>query len=165
MKSLKDFLTEKAQCQEDAVVPTPEELALMATATPLKEGMTGYAHEDIDPPTVLVMHRKAIRQLAEGQRVGIYYVDKINKYVTVPYDAVIPVAEETVIDQLKKAADTKKNIMVEHYDGTSSEVTPAMARRMIDLYKKINEANKAKMLEMLEASAKHFQTIAKFSKE
>lgn len=165
MKSLKDFLTEKAMCPVDTIVPTPEELALMATATPLKEGMTGLVYEDIDPPTVLVMHRKAVKQLAEGQRVGIYYVDKINKYVTVPYDSVVSVTEETVIDKLKNSADNKTNIMVEHYDGTSSEVTPAMARRMIDLYKKINEANKAKMLEMLEASAKHFQTIAKFSKE
>ena len=137
---------------------------MIASAKPLLEGVASYSL-DSDPPTVLVMHRKAIRELAEGHRVGVYYVDKINKYVTVPLDGQSTIAEETVIDRLNLAVEKKKNIMVEHFDGTSSEVTPQMARGMIELYKKINEANKAKMLDMLEASAKHFQTIAKFSKE
>jgi ClpP class serine protease len=56
-------------------------------------------------------------------------------------------------------------MVVEHLDGSVTEITPQMAKQMMDLYKKINEANKAKMQDMLEASAKHFQTIAKFSKE
>jgi hypothetical protein len=40
-----------------------------------------------DPPNVLIMKRKAIRNFPNGQRVALYYVDKINKYVTVPYEA------------------------------------------------------------------------------
>ena len=40
-----------------------------------------------DPPAVLLMKRKAIRMFPNGQRVALYYVDKINKYVTVPYEA------------------------------------------------------------------------------
>jgi hypothetical protein len=41
----------------------------------------------MDPPAVLVMKRKSIRQFSNDQRVALYYVDKINKYVTVPYTA------------------------------------------------------------------------------
>jgi hypothetical protein len=41
----------------------------------------------MDPPAVLIMKRKSIRQFPDGQRVALYYVDKINKYVTVPYTA------------------------------------------------------------------------------
>ena len=41
----------------------------------------------MDPPAVLIMRRKSIRQFPNGQRVALYYVDKINKYVTVPYMA------------------------------------------------------------------------------
>ena len=52
----------------------------MAESTP-----TG--HETMDPPAVLIMKRKSIRQFPNGQRVALYYVDKINKYVTVPYTA------------------------------------------------------------------------------
>ena len=92
--------------------------------------------------------------------------DKINKYVTVPYeDMQWSANEETVFDKIKQVNEDKKSIVVEHMDGSTSEITPQMAKQMMELHKKINEANKAKMLDMLEASAKHFQTIAKFSKE
>ena len=163
MKSLKDFLADKQQCSESIEVSTPEELALMAANRPVLEGVSGYSLDN-DPPTVLVMHRKEIRHLDEGKRVGIYFVEKLNKYVTVPYDNV-QIAEETVMDQLRLSVQKKKSVVVEHADNTTSEVTPQMAKDMIELYKKINEANKAKMLEMLEASSQHFETIAKFSKE
>ena len=43
--------------------------------------------KQMDPPAVLIMKRKSIRQFPDGQRVALYYVDKINKYVTVPYTA------------------------------------------------------------------------------
>lgn len=39
----------------------------------------------VDPPAVLIMKRKSIRQFPNNQRVALYYVEKINKYVTVPY--------------------------------------------------------------------------------
>ena len=139
--------------------------ALMATSTPVMEGKTSQAHE-LDPPAVLIMRRKSVRQFPNGQRVALYYVDKINKYVTVPYeDMQWSANEETVFDKIKQVNEDKKSIVVEHLDGSTSEITPQMAKQMIELHKKINEANKAKMLDMLEASAKHFQTIAKFSKE
>jgi hypothetical protein len=41
----------------------------------------------LDPPAVLIMKRKSIRQFSNNQRVALYYVDKIDKYVTVPYTA------------------------------------------------------------------------------
>ena len=41
----------------------------------------------MDPPAVLIMKRKSIRQFPNDQRVSLYFVDKINKYVTVPYTA------------------------------------------------------------------------------
>ena len=139
--------------------------ALVATSNPVMEGKTSKSHE-LDPPAVLIMRRKSVRQFPNGQRVALYYVDKINKYVTVPYeDMQWSATEETVFDKVKQVNESKHNLVVEHLDGSTSEVTPQMAKHMMDLYKKINEANKAKMLDMLEASAKHFQTIAKFSKE
>jgi hypothetical protein len=140
--------------------------ALMATSSPVMEGKTSMSQE-LDPPAVLIMRRKSIRQFPNGQRVALYYVDKINKYVTVPYENMqwSSVTEETVLDKIKKVNESKKNMVVEHSDGSTTEVTPQMAKEMMELYKKINEANKAKMQDMLEASAKHFQTIAKFSKE
>ena len=34
----------------------------------------------LDPPNVLIMKRKSVRQFPNGQRVALYYVDKINKF-------------------------------------------------------------------------------------
>ena len=45
------------------------------------------SQKTMDPPNVLVMKRKSVRQIPNGQRVALYYVDKIDKYVTVPYEA------------------------------------------------------------------------------
>ena len=59
----------------------------------LKEFRSEILKEDaspsksMDPPNMLVMKRKSIRQFPNNQRVALYYVDKINKYVTVPYTA------------------------------------------------------------------------------
>lgn len=44
-------------------------------------------NKSMDPPAVLIMKRKSIRMFPNNQRVALYYVDKINKYVTVPYTA------------------------------------------------------------------------------
>ena len=38
-----------------------------------------------DLPPVLVLKRKAIRQFPNGQKVALYQIDKLNKYITLPY--------------------------------------------------------------------------------
>jgi hypothetical protein len=48
----------------------------------------GAKHQkQMDPPAVLIMKRQSIRQFPNDQRVALYYVDKLDKYVTVPYTA------------------------------------------------------------------------------
>lgn len=47
----------------------------------------GKKETQMDPPAVMIMRRKSIRQFSDGQRVALYYVDKLDKYVTVPYTA------------------------------------------------------------------------------
>lgn len=40
----------------------------------------------MDPPNIVMLRRKAIRVFPGGKKVALYYADKIDKYVTVPYD-------------------------------------------------------------------------------
>ena len=54
---------------------------------PVEFNLDETKESKMDPPAVLIMRRKSIRQFPNGQRVAMYYVDKINKYVTVPYDS------------------------------------------------------------------------------
>jgi len=137
---------------------------LKATNYPVYEGKTVKQHKELDPPTVLVMRRKSVRQFPNGQRVALYYIDKLNKYVTVPYDDMefSSMYEEKVIDKIK---DIDKDIVVEHLDGSTTEVTPKMSKNIYKLYNSLNETNQQRLVNMLEESNKHFQTIAKFSKE
>jgi hypothetical protein len=59
----------------------------MKTLKQFLEESKNVTKDPMDPPAVLIMRRKSIRQFPNGQRVAMYYVDKINKYVTVPYTA------------------------------------------------------------------------------
>jgi len=38
-----------------------------------------------DPPNVLIMKRVSIRNFNNGQRVALYHIQKLNKYVSIPY--------------------------------------------------------------------------------
>ena len=77
MKTLKEFLEQNKISSNDVL--DAEDLP-----TVLGEAVKD---DKMDPPAMLVMRRKSIRQFPNGQRVALYYVDKINKYVTVPYMA------------------------------------------------------------------------------
>ena len=79
---MKDFLDSRKPLPEvvEEKVITIEELEAMDEA--LMEGDEVKSHP-MDPPAILIMRRKSIRQFPNNQRVAMYYVDKINKYVTV----------------------------------------------------------------------------------
>lgn len=36
-------------------------------------------------PTILVLHRRAIRVFPDKQKVALYWADKINRYISVPF--------------------------------------------------------------------------------
>jgi hypothetical protein len=38
-----------------------------------------------DPPTVLLLKRKAIRMYQNGTRIALYFNERLNKYFSVPY--------------------------------------------------------------------------------
>ena len=75
----------------------------MKTFKQFKTDLVESRDKSLDPPAVLIMRRKWIRQYPNQQRVAIYLVDKINKYITVPYteyqwsSSGPPVEEETEI--------------------------------------------------------------------
>lgn len=42
-------------------------------------------NKPLDPPAVLVMKRTSIRNFPNNERVALYFIDKLNKYITIPY--------------------------------------------------------------------------------
>lgn len=53
-------------------------------------------------PALLILKRRAIRVFPDGQKVALYWADRINRYVTVPFEGV-GLSEET-----NSEADTEK---------------------------------------------------------
>jgi hypothetical protein len=65
-----------------------------------------------DPPAILIMKRKSIRQFPNGQRVAMYHIEKLNKFITIPYDMkgdMITTTEETKPDTLKTILGCARN--------------------------------------------------------
>jgi hypothetical protein len=60
------------------------------TLKEVRFGQINEARKDklpADPPAVMLMKRMSIRQFGDGQRVALYHIDKINKYISIPYNA------------------------------------------------------------------------------
>jgi len=59
----------------------------MKTFKEFKSTIVESKDSSMDPPNMLIMRRQSIRMYPNKQRVALYFVDKINKYITLPYTA------------------------------------------------------------------------------
>ena len=91
----------------------------------------------MDPPAVLVMRRKAIRLYPHNQRVALYHIDKLNKYVTIPYTTEQEIA---VVEEDLSALD-KLNIIIE-----SKELAEQTKEDIFSVYYKLNNDNREKFV-------------------
>jgi len=125
----------------------------------------------MDPPTVLIMRRKSIRSFPGNKRIALYYIDKLDKYISIPYDemkwAGSAVEEEVIVeDNLKKLQDivdghAKKPMKFR--DGTQMSVDPTTAKAVLNVHGALNDANKAKLHDMIHKSKHHFGKIVDFA--
>lgn len=130
----------------------------------------------LDPPAILIMRRKSIRQFPNNQRVALYFVDKINKYVSVPYTAMqwstspsIPSVaeeiEEDVISQLKTIVETETSRIIKFKDGKSMRVNEDVASLVLKTYKELNHENRENVSAMVNESKEQFNKIIDFARK
>lgn len=174
MKNLKDYLEEK-QLLEDA--EQEQQFLLAEELSYIVEDEGGDKKQNHsqphDPPAVLVMRRKSIRQFPNGQRVALYYVHKINKYVTVPYMAMqwaaMPEEKETkqktVLEQLKSIVKQNEAKNIHFEDGKKLMVNETTAQIVLKAYNALNEENKKTLLEMSSKGINQFNKIVEFSRK
>lgn len=180
LKTLKDFISSQVveEKETEVVIESnePEVLELLeAEDCPLAYH---ELEEDkkLDPPAVLIMRRKWIRQYPNNQRVALYYVDKIDKYVTIPYtsmqwsttSATSGVTEQVdesvdVIKQLQKIKDMQQHGTIKHMDGSSSKVDVNTAHAVLTVHKALNADNKKKFADMICKSNHHMKKAADFA--
>ena len=129
-----------------------------------------------DPPAVLIMRRKQIRTFSNNQRVALYYVDKINKYVTVPYTAMqwsagnMPesvehdsVIEDDVMYHLRSIVENQSSQMITFKDGKSMRVTESTAQAVLNTYNELNHENKKNVSAMVNESKEQFSKVVDFA--
>lgn len=143
---------------------------------PLLEGSVevNEASKPQDPPAIMVMRRKSIRQFPNGQRVALYYIDKIKKYVTVPYDDMqlsvsfkesIEKEETDVLVNLTQIALTNESRRILFNDGSSIKVDSDTANDILNMHESLNDLNKIKVSEMIQESKQQFKNIVEFAQK
>ena len=132
-----------------------------------------------DPPFVLVLKRKFIRQFPNDTKVALYYSDKLNKFFSVPYSDTkgvdyIVQAEETelheevieemhVMDHLHKIVDGHAKQRVKFANGQTRTVDSFTASAVVQLHKALNDENKKKLRDMVHKSPEHLGKAADFA--
>lgn len=151
-----------------------KDCSLVMTSKPeMNEDKISHEHtKPIDPPTILVLRRKLIRNINNNQRVAVYYSDALNKYVTVPYTggewagknqreyALIGI--KNVMEALQSIEeDQEKQFFLEN--GSSIFLNYTDATKIIDLYNTLDEQNQQKMIRMMISDEKQFTKLIDFA--
>jgi hypothetical protein len=173
MKSLKDFISYQTKELPKMVENSFVDEEYEATDEPPYELIENPEHHQNHqhsavPPAVLIMRRKAVRQYPGGKYVALYYIDKLDKYVTIPYDSMqwnAQAEEFGVIEHLKQIIkeNTAQTVMFE--DGKVMKVSVDIADNVLKVYSVLNEENKQKVSEMAQSSKLQFSKVINFAQE
>ena len=128
-----------------------------------------------DLPAILVMRRKSIRLFPNGQKVALYYVDRLKKYISIPYDEKsdglnVTVHEhiepeyENVLTELINISESDNTQRIKFDDGSSMVVDRLMANDILNVYYSLNESNKEKISNKLQQSKYQFKEVVEFAK-
>lgn len=154
MKSLKDFISEK-ELEEASIEESPQ--AMLA--------------KPMDPPPILIMRRKSIRQFPNGQRVAMYHIDKLNRYVTIPYAETAWAMEEAdqvtedVFYQLQNIVENRSGSVISFGDGSSTKVDVLTAKAILNVHNALTEENKKRYSDMAHQGKDCFDEVAKFARK
>lgn len=147
----------KKNSEEDADTQVNPEFEV-ADTKPIKEAK----ESNFDPPYVLVLKRQSIRLFPNNTKVALYYNEKLNKTFSVPYGpGMNPIIQaESLLNNLNFSEDSKGFLFE---SGESIEILHHEAESLLNLYNKLNESNRKRMLNSLCESKNSFNKILKFA--
>jgi len=152
--------------QEEYISITPDEID-EAVAKDLPE----------EPPFVLMLKRKAIRNYPNKTKIALYYNKQLDKYFSVPFgpdvqanlqseeieETVEEVIEEAVMDQLHKIVKGSQSQTVKFANGQSRKVDHFTASAITQVHNALNDDNKKKLSDMVHKSPQHLSKVAEFA--
>jgi hypothetical protein len=175
MIKLKEFIANNNQSpdleEQEIEILEAEELPDFVVEDDTEERKQNHSKPH-DPPMVLIMRRKQIRQFPNGQKVALYYVDKINKYITVPYSSMqwsasveeeVEQVEENVMHHLQKIVDNNTAKAIKFKDGRTMKVDRVTASAVLKVHGALNGDNQKKLSDMAHKSKEHFGRVVDFA--
>jgi hypothetical protein len=172
LKTLKDYIA--APVVESQSSEKVDEYALEAL-DPMYGITMESLQEDKDGkgmPAILMMRRKSFRLFPDGQKVALYYIDKLDKYVTVPYGKNSnknlnmqsgSTVKETVFHHLNHIVESDVAKSVSFDDGSTKKVDVYTAEAVLKVYNSLNRDNKNMIEEMAQKSKDHFNRVVDFA--
>lgn len=150
---------------------------LKEEAEPIEGGMV-LTESSNDPPMILVLRRKGVRQYPDGRKVALYNNEKLGLVFTLPYAGVggerqIVVGNQNEeleimesLDQVSKfASEENPKATARHMkfaDGSKLKVSHGAAKAIHMVHGALNDENKKKYAEMLK-DPKKFEKAAHFA--
>jgi len=178
MKTYKDFISSRViESEPEVVVEQSQKMEFLELED--LPNLLGEAsevnHKSMDPPNILMMRRVSIRQYPNNQRVALYFVDKINKYITIPYTtqqwsssasiAHMEEVEKNIIEQLNVAMKSENAHKLVFEDSTSMFVGVDTAKQMLKLHESLSNENKKEFVQVAGRSKKDFLQVKDFAKQ
>jgi hypothetical protein len=134
-------------------------------------------NRQIDPPNIIVLKRKAIRVFPDGKRVALYYADKIDQYISIPYHGSNFGKKDIVqfnqfneewtprgnIGVLMQIIETGESQDIFFEDNLSMKIDPMTAQAIVNLYNNVNTTNKYKIERMVNKDKNSFAKVAAFA--
>lgn len=129
-----------------------------------------------DPPPMIVLRRIGIRNFPHGEKIALYRNDKLDLDVSVPYSQdshkitvanvreEINTLDETIIKKLNIIANKSMPSNVNFSNGTFVQVQPAVAKKIVDLYKHkdLSFSNRVKLSRFVSGNPKAFKSVVDF---
>jgi hypothetical protein len=118
-----------------------------------------------DLPSLLTLQRKSIRRLPNGEKVALYYANKINKYVTIPYSDVHTEEYEkgSNLECLQDIVESNKSNAIIFEDGKTMMVNTSTAKKVLKLHESLDTTNRIKIHRMLDESKEQFKKVVGFA--
>ena len=127
-RSLNKNINEMTNAEKKALVSLLENM--MVNVIVEKNGKSMSYPSEKDMPTVIILKRKAIRVFPDNQKIGLYYSQALDRYVSIPFG---PNAKD-LSPQLNEAKEQKKNIdklsgqsLANSWERLSPEEKPSVA--------------------------------------
>lgn len=117
-----------------------------------------------DPPSMLIMHRKSIKNIGGDQFVATYYINELNRYISIPYgkgiDSSLYHIKENFINYLEAISNSEEIYTIKFNNNSELNINNECA---LNILKLVTEENKEQLINYILESDKNFLEILEYS--